>query len=145
MAIPESHSEGEASESHFPAHVPGRGYDDLCVPPMAADAQNLTPCELSSSFNLRALVSAARESGSSTQPCVRRRACLKHLYAGGTDDGMVDEYDKMRPGPLKDGEAWVDALPDLITGTIFLTSFGLQFGQSRIQSFSFDENNRTDW
>lgn len=51
----------------------------------------------------------------------------------------------MREGPLLPGEAWVDALPGLIAGTIFLMSHGLQLGQSRIMTEPFDESNRTDW
>lgn len=60
-------------------------------------------------------------------------------------DGTFDEFLKTRPGPLKPGEDWLDALPPTLSGTIFLTLFGLHFGQSRIQAWALDDHNRTDW
>lgn len=58
---------------------------------------------------------------------------------------MDEAYGRTRAEPIKPGEAWVDALPDELNGAIFLTAFGLQFGQMRIQGRAYGPENRTDW
>lgn len=73
-----------------------------------------------------------------------RRFLTRH-HAAAADPGMDDLYVKTRKGPLAPGEAWVDALPDELNGSIFLTFFGLEFGQMRIQSKAYGPDNRTDW
>lgn len=61
------------------------------------------------------------------------------------DEGMHEMFSEAREGPIAANETWADALPPEARGAVFLTAFGLQFGQSRIQATNFGPQNRTDW
>lgn len=68
------------------------------------------------------------------------------VHGQSPDVSVFEEFvQSTRRGPLLPGEDWLAALPPILANTIFLTLFGLHFGQSRIQSYSLDDNNRTDW
>lgn len=70
--------------------------------------------------------------------------CL-HAFA---DRGYIKEVaERGRSGPLHPGEAWVDALPELLAHTVMLSLYGLHLGKTRwLYNIRFDGGDgRTDW